>query len=264
VCLLVVLHGVVPTMPLVVAANRDERRDRPTVPMTRFTAGSGGPVILGGRDEVGGGTWLATNQHGVVAGLTNRPMRDGPDTSKRSRGELPLALAGHASAALAVAAFGEEIVPSDFNPSWLLVADRTDVFFVDVTGTERVAVESLPHGVHVLENRDLHEASPKATRVRALVEPLLDCRPDHLLDGLAAMLADHHTAGGPPPVDANNPRLARAAQAICVHADEDDYGTRSAAIIAVRDERPAPDIRWTADAPCHDRWRTADELWAPP
>jgi uncharacterized protein with NRDE domain len=263
VCLLVVLHGVVPGMPLVVAANRDERRDRPTVPMMRLTGGSGGPVILGGRDEVGGGTWLATNEHGVVAGLTNRPMRDGPDTSKRSRGEVPLALALHSSAALAVAAFGDEIVPSDFNPSWLLVADRTDLFFVDVTGTERVAVEPLPRGVHVLENRDLHETSPKATRVRALVEPLLSRQPDHLLDGLAALLANHENAGDPPG-DTNNPRLAHAAQAICVHADEDDYGTRSSAIIAVPDERAVPDIRWTADAPCHARWRTADELWPPP
>ena len=33
----------------------------------------GGPRILGGRDEVAGGTWLAVNEHGVVAGLTNQP-----------------------------------------------------------------------------------------------------------------------------------------------------------------------------------------------
>ena len=121
-------------MPLIVAANRDERRARPTVPMTRLDGAGGGLAILGGRDEVGGGTWLATNEAGVVAGLTNRPLRDGPDTAKRSRGELPLALARHSTAAAAVEAFGTAIDPNAYNPSWLLVADRHDAFFVDVTG----------------------------------------------------------------------------------------------------------------------------------
>src|SRR5215208_1230447 len=131
-CLLIVISGVVPGMPLIVAANRDERRARPAIPMTRLD-GVGGPAIRGGRDEVGGGTWLATNEVGVIAGLTNRPLRDGPDAAKRSRGELPLALAGHPTAAAAVAAFGPTIDPRAYNPSWLLVADRHDAFFVDVT-----------------------------------------------------------------------------------------------------------------------------------
>ena len=54
---------------------------------------------VGGRDELSGGTWLAVNEHGVCAGLTNQPLGDAKDPSKRSRGELPLELARHASAA---------------------------------------------------------------------------------------------------------------------------------------------------------------------
>ena len=45
--------------------------------------------MLGGRDELAGGTWLAVNEHGVVAGLTNQPAAVGRDASKRSRGEMP-------------------------------------------------------------------------------------------------------------------------------------------------------------------------------
>ena len=172
-CLLVVISGVVPGIPLIVAANRDERRARPAIPMTRLDA-AGGLAIRGGRDEVGGGTWLATNEVGVVAGLTNRPLRDGPDAAKRSRGELPLALAGHPTAAAAVEAFGTAIDPGAYNPSWLLVADRHDAFFVDVTATDEVVIEHLQPGVHVLENRNLHEPSPKADRVRELLGPALD------------------------------------------------------------------------------------------
>src|SRR6476646_5961479 len=139
-CLLIVIHRVVPGVPLIVAANRDERRARPTIPMNRLEGAGDELAILGGRDEVGGGTWLATNEAGVVAGLTTRPLRDGPDTAQRSRGELPLALARHPTAAAAVDAFGSAIDPSAFNPSWLLVADRHDLFFVDVTGTDQVVV----------------------------------------------------------------------------------------------------------------------------
>lgn len=85
------LFGVDPDAPLVVAANRDERLDRPALAMTVLTEGD--PRILGGRDEQAGGTWLAVNDRGVVAGLTNRPAPDGADPARRTRGELPLALA---------------------------------------------------------------------------------------------------------------------------------------------------------------------------
>ena len=49
------------------------------------------PRILGGRDELAGGTWLAVNSAGVLAGLTNQPSAS-RDPAKRSRGELPLAV----------------------------------------------------------------------------------------------------------------------------------------------------------------------------
>ena len=62
----------------------------------------GPPRIVGGRDELSGGTWLAVNQHGVCAGLTNQPLGEAKDPSRRSRGELPLALARHRTAPDAV------------------------------------------------------------------------------------------------------------------------------------------------------------------
>ena len=51
------------------------------------------PACSGGRDELSGGTWLAVNEDGVCAGLTNQPLGDLKDPTKRSRGELPLAAA---------------------------------------------------------------------------------------------------------------------------------------------------------------------------
>jgi uncharacterized protein with NRDE domain len=262
-CLLVVMSGVVPGAPLVVAANRDEYRARPSVAMTVLERG---PIaILGGRDEVAGGTWLATNEAGLVAGLTNRPLPDGPDRAKRSRGELPLVLARHTTAAGAVDAFRAEVDPGDYNPAWLLVADRYDAFFVDVTGADRVVAEPLGAGVHVLENRNLHEPSVKADRVRTLLDAVLAAPDERLQDRLAALLADHHHPApeGDAAEDAaasSNPRLVAEVRAICVHDDADEYGTRSSTVISVAaDGRPG--VRYTDDCPCRAMWRSADDLW---
>ena len=71
-CLLVVVSRMVPEWPLIVAANRDEQYARPADPVTVLRER---PRTLGGRDRLAGGTWLALNEHGVVAGLTNQPMQ---------------------------------------------------------------------------------------------------------------------------------------------------------------------------------------------
>jgi len=71
---------------LVIAANRDERYDRPTRPPFVWETH---PHLLAGRDEVAGG-WLAVNARGVVAAVTSRPTLDGDDPTRPSRGQLPL------------------------------------------------------------------------------------------------------------------------------------------------------------------------------
>ena len=166
-CLLIALFQVVPSVPLIVAANRDERYDRPAVAMTTLREAQ--PRVLGGRDEVAGGTWLAVNEFGVVAGLTNVPSPRGRDTTKRSRGELPVALAAHPDAASAVAWICATVDPSDYNPCWLLVGDRESLSYVDLTGGPRPAARPLPAGSYVLENAPLLPQSPKAGHVAGLI-----------------------------------------------------------------------------------------------
>ena len=126
------------------------------------------PGSLGGRDELSGGTWLAVNEHGVCAGLTNQPLGDAKDPSKRSRGELPLALARHATAADAVDALLSALPPGGLQRlagSSSVTAPRSS----SSTSPARPAARpvSLPPGIHVLENRALGEPSPKVDLVRA-------------------------------------------------------------------------------------------------
>ena len=166
-CLLIALSGVLDGMPLLVAANRDELYARPAESITVLR--DHGPRILGGRDLVAGGTWLAVNSRGVVVGLTNQPSGRGRDDTRRSRGELPLAFAAYPDAATAVAKVCAELDPADYNPCWLLVGDRHSLFSVGMAGGHHPVVSQLPPGSYVLENVPLDDYSAKARQVADMV-----------------------------------------------------------------------------------------------
>jgi len=187
--------------------------------------------MLGGRDELAGGTWLAVNEHGVVAGLTNRPSPGGRDPTKRSRGELPLLLAEHDSATAAVADLARRIRPSDYNSAWLLVGDRRSLYYVELAASDTPAVRQLGPGVHVLENVPLGSASPKVDRVCSAIattsaagSPLWSLLPSVLTDHTVPSTGHEWTGNG-------GIARSRATLAPCVHTT--DYGTRSATLVRV-------------------------------
>jgi len=245
-CLLVVASQLVAAEPLIVGANRDEILERPSTSITVLDEGP--PRILGGRDELSGGTWLAVNEHGVCAGLTNQPLGEAKDPSKRSRGELPLALARHETAPDAVEALLGAYGPEDYNGSWLLVGDRNALFFVDFTGVGPASAVALPPGIHVLENRPLGEPSLKVDLVRAVLG-----RPvggDEVVDAFRRVLADHRIPEGEERPNAAN----------CVHLES--FGTRSSCLVRVADGSDPPRM-WVADGPpCATPYAEVSGLWA--
>jgi uncharacterized protein with NRDE domain len=244
-CLLVVASQLVPGEPLIVGANRDEVLDRPTTPLTVLAEGP--PRILGGRDELSGGTWLAVNEHGVCAGLTNQPLGDAKDPTKRSRGELPLAAARCATALAGVETLARDYDPSEYNGAWLLVGDRTSLYFVDLTGAPVVVVE-LPPGLHVLENRSVDEPSAKADLVRAVVG--VPASGDEMIEAFGRVLRDHRVPEGD----------ERPNAATCVHLDT--FGTRSSCLVRVGDAPGVPPGMWVADGPpCTASYVSAGGLW---
>jgi uncharacterized protein with NRDE domain len=254
VCLLVVASRVIPGTPLLIGANRDEFIDRPS---TSFTVlAPSGPRILGGRDEQVGGTWLAVNEHGVFAGLTNQTRPDGKDLTRRSRGELPLALAAHADADGAAEDFVSRCKPTDYNGCWLLVGDRDSLYSIDFTGSVDVDAVPLRPGVHVLENRPLGALSSKADRV---VDALgsVDREAGSVMATLEGVLADHHvcetieTEQGPRPISC------------CVHLD--GYGTRSSCLVRHDEGATEPPRMWVADGPpCTTAFVEVSERWSSP
>ena len=246
-CLLVVASRVVADEPLIVGANRDEIRERPSTAVTVLDEGP--PRIVGGRDELSGGTWLAVNEHGVCAGLTNQPLGEAKDPSKRSRGELPLALARRTTAPDAVDALLSGYRPADYNGSWLLVGDPSSLFFVDFTGSGDGAATALPPGIHVLENRALGEPSRKVELVREALGAPTDG--DAVANAFRRVLADHRNPEGDERPNAAN----------CVHLE--DFGTRSSCIVRVGSGGGAPRV-WVADGPpCMTPYTDVRALWAP-
>jgi uncharacterized protein with NRDE domain len=161
-CTLILLHRPGAAWPLLVAANRDEMIGRPWRAPAAHWAGQAD--VVGGIDGLAGGTWLAVNAAGVVAGVLNRVGSLGPAEGKRSRGELPLRALRHASAEAAAGALVGEDAGAwrSFN---LVAADAAGAFFVRGLGEGRVEAERLEEGVHMVTAGDPDDwANPRVAR----------------------------------------------------------------------------------------------------
>ncbi len=256
-CLLIALFQFLPEAPLIIAANRDELYERPAVAMTVLRRRE--PRILGGRDEQAGGTWLAVNEHGLTAGLTNQPSAAGRDPSKRSRGELPLAFAAYRDAATAVSAV--TVNPADYNPCWMLVGDQHSLFSLGLPGGGKAEVEQLGPGLHVLENAPLRARSAKSVFVEQLVQAELARVADAAgaVKALEAVLRIHQPAVAAPRTDETGRTWPPELSAPCVHTPT--YGTRSAmTAIVPADGRPV--VRVADGPPCETSFRDMSSLWA--
>jgi uncharacterized protein with NRDE domain len=58
-----------PTITFILAFGRDEFIERDTLPSHAWPESD--PLVIGGRDKRGGGTWLGVSPNGRVAFLTN-------------------------------------------------------------------------------------------------------------------------------------------------------------------------------------------------
>lgn len=87
-CIAVFIWKAQPIYPFLLLHNRDEYHNRPTAPLAWWDEHH---HILGGRDGLAGGTWLASSKNGRLAFLTN--VRGHPSASEnllKSRGHLPV------------------------------------------------------------------------------------------------------------------------------------------------------------------------------
>lgn len=149
-CSLILLRRPEQDWPLLLAGNRDERRDRTWRPPARHWEDR--PEVVAGLDELGGGSWLGLNDHGLVAVVMNREGSLGPAPGKRSRGELVLEALDHAEASQAAGALAE-LNPAAYRPFNLLVADPVEAYWLrhaDEAGAEPIQARPVSSGLHML------------------------------------------------------------------------------------------------------------------
>ena len=222
-CLILFAHRVVPGTPLIVAANRDERFDRPAAPAAVW---DDHPEILAGRDLSGGGTWLGVSRSGRFAALTNfrNPATHRADAP--SRGELVKAfLVGQMSARTYVEDIVREGVP--YNGFCLLVGDGDRLFFYSNRAEAPVEVEP---GIHGIANHLLNTPWPKVVKGRSGLERLTQAPFD--LDEYLALLDDPTPApDGDLPKTSLDPERERRHSAVRIL--DPGYGTRCSTVLRI-------------------------------
>lgn len=161
-CSVIVLHRPGHAWPVLLAANRDERLERPWSPPGRHWPDR--PGVLAGRDDSAGGTWMGLNAAGVVAAVLNRPGSLGPAPGKRSRGELPLLALEEASAVEAARRLAA-LDAALWRPFNLVLADASGGWFLRGLGAGRPEARPLPPGLSIVTAHEPNDlASPRIAR----------------------------------------------------------------------------------------------------
>jgi hypothetical protein len=172
---------------ILLAANRDERLDRPWDPPAAWWPDR--PGVTAGRDRTAGGTWMGMNRDGMVAAVLNRPGTLGPLAGKRSRGELPLMALDHPTAAAAAEAL-TRLDAGAWRGFNMVLADATGAWFLRGLGHGHPQAVRLPDGVSMITAHDPNDLdSPRTARHLPGFEATEPHHPDHW-DAWRAILAD--------------------------------------------------------------------------
>jgi uncharacterized protein with NRDE domain len=235
VCTLTFAWRVFEDAPLVVAANRDEALQRPSVEPGLIEGDPGEPVVIAPRDEEAGGTWIGANERGVFVGITNR-WTDADLAAERSRGLLVRDALAQPTAEDAVAVVEDAVTASEYDGFNLVVADAERCSYVEWDGD--LVVHSLDPGVHVVVNVghvdhfEIPESRREYGRAQAgnarAVHDALQVGAEETASEwrarAAAVLGDHDYG-------------------VCIHGD--GFGTRSSSLV-----QTGPEFGyWFADGP---------------
>jgi uncharacterized protein with NRDE domain len=211
-CLLAIQYRSVPEAPILVAANREEAYDRPSlVPAIQ----PGKPRVLSGVDARHGGTWLGVNQNGLFVGACNR-QKALATLGPRSRGLLCKELLRVNSARQAVDLAMEELLSGKYEGVNFVIADAESGWVVH--GSEDPEVEELEEGLNIISSYDVND--PRDERQK-LARRLLTLQ---TLDSAVKFLAVASKAFARPPASPDRPGMV-------VHGKE--RGTVSSTLIAL-------------------------------
>jgi hypothetical protein len=146
-----ILYRVARGTPILVAANREERFDRPTqYPKIQ----SGSPRVVCGIDRRAGGTWLGVNQFGLFCAVTNRRKTNVPP-DPRSRGLLCRELLEVRTAKEAAAHAAKALATGAYAGANYICADGRHAAVVH--GGDKVEIVELTPGLHVITSGNVND-----------------------------------------------------------------------------------------------------------
>lgn len=215
-----------PRYELIVASNRDESYDRPSLPAHFW---EDRPRLLAGRDVVQGGTWLGVTQNGRFAALTNHRQGMAEEPAKRSRGELVVNfLMSNDRPDVYVAK--TRVQKDEYNGFHLLVYDRRELYYYSAPDDRK---ERLAPGVYGLSNASLGASWPKTIKGRRRLKEILEEDASRVsFQKLFELLADRERAD-----DAELPdtgvglEYERLLSSLFIHSE--NYGTRASTVLTI-------------------------------
>ena len=223
-CLLMAAHAQHSDYRLIVAANRDEYYSRPASPAAYWSENN---QILGGRDEQSGGTWLAVNQTGAFAAITNVRMPTSVD-HPRSRG---LIVTDYLTGNLPARAFVDSLADArcDYDGFNVLASDESSLVWYS-NKLERP--KTLSAGVYGLSNHLLDTPWPKVTQIKADFHEAQSLSEIALIEALFASLLNEEIAPDKELPDTGiSLEFERVLAPIFIAGES--YGTRCSTIILV-------------------------------
>ena len=230
-CTLALYFKAFQKFPLLIAANRDEHYDRPSLTPDLIETE---PAIIAGKDLRVGGTWMGVNEKGMFVGILNRRANGAinPVVATRSRGLLCMDLLMRASAYNACDFIREHRQP--YQPFTVVVADENRAWAA-YNGSDGVLLVELSQGLHVFSSHaevNLHsEKGDRASKQFAtLLTDLAPGRDDRvsILARLQLLLSDHSV-----PADGEGAR----GEAICVHGEMSGTVSASVAVLSAADRQ---------------------------
>jgi uncharacterized protein with NRDE domain len=228
-CLLLIAVRTVPGRPLLLLGNRDEFRARASA-----TAGpwNEDPRVVGGRDLVAGGSWLAMRADGRYAAVTN--VRSGlPATAPKSRGWLVRDFVlGDATPREFLDNVHRDV--ESYGAFNLVVGDRSETW---AYGTADTSAREFDAGVHVISNGRIGVHWPKTERLRRRFVDEIETHTELDESRLLDLLADEEQ-----PADEALPdtgvglELERLLAPVFVRGSA-QYGTRASTLAYLHEEQ---------------------------
>ena len=212
-CTLILGLGILGPGSLLLGANRDESPSRPSAHPAPLVDS---PRVVGGRDLLSGGTWLAIREARFVTALMNRrPAAD--DTrdpgTLRSRGLLCLEAAAGGNLDLALGLLRRE----SFAPCTLIGVGVDGEAWSIQAGPGEPRVQAIARGWHVITHEDVDDR--EEPRTRWILGDIAEKRPAsrvEAFDLMSGYLRSHGAEGRP---------------AVCLHRDV--FPTVSSSLIAL-------------------------------